>query len=63
MNIIDRLLSLGVLEFTLVLISVVLIVDYFARLSIAYHKAVTTKTDSKGMAHLPYQEGNKFYKW
>jgi hypothetical protein len=54
---------MDIIQTTIIVTPLVLIVEYFSRLTMAFALALTIKTDSKGMAHLKHQQHNKYYTW
>lgn len=63
MDTIQKLIGMGFVETTLVIIAVMFVVSYFAKLAIYANIAITMKSDSKGMKHLKHQGYNNSYKW
>ena len=51
------------IQAVIIVTPLVMIVEYFSRLIMAFCLALTIKTDSKGMAHLRHQQYNKHYTW
>ena len=51
------------IQTVIIVTPLVMIVEYFSRLTMFFALALTIKTDSKGMKHLKHQKYNKHYSW